>query len=196
MLETLTRDWWAIALRGLAAVLFGLMALIWPGITLFALVLIFGVYAVVDGAFTLIAALDRRHRGRPDGGSRGWLIAEGIAGIIIGVLAAVWPGITALTVLWMIAAWAVATGVLEIVAAVLLRHELRHEWLLAVNGALSVLFGVLLAVWPAAGALTLVVLIGIAAIVFGVTLLTLGFRLRQRSHTASGTMFHHRSARA
>jgi uncharacterized membrane protein HdeD (DUF308 family) len=180
MLETLTRYWWIVALRGAAAVLFGLMALVWPGITLFALVLLFGAYAVVDGGFTLVAALGRQGQVEATGGSRALLIAQGIAGILIGVLAFVWPGITALALLWVIAAWAVVTGVLEIAAAVRLRRELRREWLLALSGTLSVLFGILLVGWPAAGALTLVVLIGVAAIVFGAALLALGLRLRRK----------------
>jgi len=128
----------------------------------------------VDGAFTLAAAFGGRARG-----SRAWLIARGVAGILTGIIAVVWPGITALALLWLIAFWAVATGLLEIVAAFQLRKEMRHEWLLALSGALSVLFGILLFVWPAAGVLTLTVLIGIAAIAFGVTLLILGLRLRQ-----------------
>jgi uncharacterized membrane protein HdeD (DUF308 family) len=180
MLETLTRYWWAVALRGVAAVLFGLMALVWPGITLFALVILFGAYALVDGVFTLVAALGRRDRADAPAGSRGLLIVQGVAGILLGILAFVWPGITALALLYLIAAWAVVTGVLEIVAAVRLRRELRREWLLALSGALSVVFGVLLVIWPAAGVLTLVVLIGVSAIVFGVTLLMLGVRLRQQ----------------
>jgi uncharacterized membrane protein HdeD (DUF308 family) len=183
MLEIFTRYWWVVALRGAVAVLFGVMALVWPGITLVALVIIFGAYALVDGVFTLIAALGRRDNVAAAGGSRGWLVAQGVAGILLGGLTFVWPGITALALLWVIAAWAVLTGVLEIAAAVRLRRELRHEWLLVLSGALSVLFGIVLVVWPAAGALTLVVLIGVAALVFGVTLLMLGLRLRQQRHS-------------
>jgi uncharacterized membrane protein HdeD (DUF308 family) len=180
MLETFTRYWWVVALRGVAAVLFGLMALIWPGITLFALVVVFGAYALVDGVLTLVAAVGRRNGAAGAGGDRVWLIVQGIASIVIGILALVWPSITALALLWVIAAWAVVTGVLEIVAAVRLRRELRREWLLGLSGVLTVLFGLLLVIWPAAGALTLVVLIGVSAIVFGVALLTLGLRLRQQ----------------
>src|SRR4029450_4942847 len=109
-----------------------------------------------------------------------WAVAlRGVAAILFGVLALVWPGITALALLWVIALWAMVTGVFDIVAAVQLRKQMRREWLLALSGALSVLFGVLLVVWPAAGVLTLVVLIGVAAIVFGSTLLMLGLRLRR-----------------
>jgi uncharacterized membrane protein HdeD (DUF308 family) len=196
MLETLSRRWWAVALRGVAAILFGVLALVWPGITVFALVIVFGAYALVDGAFTLVAAFGGRDSGRTLG-SRAWLVARGVAGILTGIIAAVWPGITALALLWVIALWAMVTGVFDIVAAVQLRKQMRREWLLAVSGALSVLFGVLLVVWPAAGVLTLVVLIGIAAIAFGVTLLMLGLRLRrERRHDPAAAGSHRRPATA
>ncbi|MFC4070481.1 HdeD family acid-resistance protein [Actinoplanes subglobosus] len=196
MLETLSRRWWAVALRGAAAILFGVLALVWPGITVFALVLVFGAYALVDGAFTLVAALGDRDGGRTRG-SRAWLLARGAAGILTGIVAAVWPGITALALLWVIAVWAIVAGVFDIVAAYLLRKELRREWLLALSGVLSVAFGVLLAVWPAAGALTLVVLIGAAAIAFGGTLLMLGLRLRRgRRHDPAAAGHFHRPATA
>jgi uncharacterized membrane protein HdeD (DUF308 family) len=176
MLETLSRYWWAVVLRGVVAVLFGVMALVWPGITVFALVVLFGAYALVDGVITLATAIGGN---RERAGSRGWLVVEGIAGVLIGILTFAWPGVTALALLWLIAAWAIVTGVLEIVSAVRLRRELHHEWLLALSGALSVVFGILLAVWPAAGALTVVTLIGIYAIVFGAALVVLGVRMRR-----------------
>jgi uncharacterized membrane protein HdeD (DUF308 family) len=180
MLETLSRYWWAVAVRGAAAVVFGLAALVWPGITLFVLVALFGAFALVDGAVTLGTALIR-NRDRPDsrGSSRGWLLAQGVAGILIGMLTFAWPDVTAVALLWLIAAWAVATGVLEILTAVRLRRELRHEWLLALSGALSVVFGILLIAWPAAGALAVVTIIGIYGIVFGVSLVALGIRMRR-----------------
>ena len=193
MLETLSRRWWAVALRGVAAILFGVLALVWPGITVFALVMVFGAYALVDGAFTLVAAFGDRDGGRTRG-SRAWLFARGIAGILTGIIAAVWPGITALALLWLIAFWAMVAGVFDIVAAFQLRKEMRREWLLALSGALSVLFGVLLLVWPAAGVLTLVVLIGIAAIAFGITLLMLALRLRRAGRHDPAAAGHHRPA--
>ncbi|MFG1926378.1 HdeD family acid-resistance protein [Cryptosporangium sp. NPDC048952] len=191
MLETLSRRWWAVALRGVAAVVFGVLALVWPGITVFALVIVFGAYALVDGAFTLITAFGDR-AGRRTRGRRTWLVARGIAGVLAGIIAVVWPGITALALLWVIALWAMVTGLLEIVAAFQLREEMRREWLLALSGALSVLFGVLLVVWPTAGVLTLVVLIGIAAIAFGITLMMLGLRLRRARHRDPAAAGHHR----
>lgn len=196
MLETLSRHWWAVALRGVAALLFGVLALVWPGITVVALVLVFGAYALVDGAFTAATAFGDRAGGRTRG-DHAWLFARGAAGILTGVIAVVWPGITAVALLWVIAVWAMVTGALEMVAAFQLRKQMRHEWMLALSGALSVLFGLLLVVWPAAGVLTLVGLIGIAAIAFGVTLLMLGLRLRQvRRHDPAGAGHHHRPATA
>ncbi|MFI6077280.1 HdeD family acid-resistance protein [Actinoplanes sp. NPDC051343] len=195
MLETLSRHWWAVALRGVAAIMFGVLALAWPAISVFALVIVFGAYALVDGAFTLVAAVGNRN-GRARG-SRVWLFVRGIAGILTGIIAVVWPGITALALLWVIAIWALVTGVFDIVAAFELRKQMRREWLLALSGALAVLFGVLLLVWPAAGVLALVVLIGIAAIAFGVTLLMLGLRLRrERRHDPAAAGHHRRAATA
>jgi uncharacterized membrane protein HdeD (DUF308 family) len=187
MLDSLGRHWWVLALRGVAALLFGLLALLWPGITLFALVLVFGAYVLADGVLTLVAAVRGREAPGDGPSGRGWLVAEGLAGIAIGVLALAWPGITALAALWIIAAWAVVTGVLEIVAAVRLRRELRREWLLALSGVLSVVFGVLLVVWPAAGVLALITLIGVAALAIGITLVLFSFRMRRhRADVPSG----------
>jgi uncharacterized membrane protein HdeD (DUF308 family) len=186
MLEVLARYWWAVALRGVFAVLFGLMALIWPGITLIVLVALFGAYCLVDGVIALGTAT---FGGADAAGRRPWLIVEGIAGVIAGVITFAWPSITTLVLLWLIAAWALVTGVMEIVVAVRLRRELQGEWLLILSGALSVLFGILLAVWPASGALAVVFLIGIYALVFGAVLVALGLRLRrlQRGDTVPGT---------
>jgi uncharacterized membrane protein HdeD (DUF308 family) len=159
------------------------MALIWPGITLIVLVALFGAYSLVDGLIALgSAAFGGRTAAlgaRTATGSRGWLVVEGIAGVLTGIVAFVWPGVTTLVLLWLIAGWALVTGALEIVVAVRLRRRIEGEWLLAISGALSVLFGILLVVWPAAGALTVVFLIGGYAIVFGVVLVGLGLRLRR-----------------
>jgi uncharacterized membrane protein HdeD (DUF308 family) len=174
MLAILARNWWMMAVRGAAAMLFGIAAFAWPEITLTALVLLFAAYAMVDGVFSVIAAFkDRREHGR-------WwvLLLEGLVGIAVGILAGGWPRITALVLLYLIVGWAIATGVLEIVAAVLLRKEIEGEWLLALSGILSLFFGVVVGVRPRAGALTIVWLIAAYAIVFGVLLIILAFRLR------------------
>jgi uncharacterized membrane protein HdeD (DUF308 family) len=195
MLEILTRYWWAVVVRGIVAILFGLVAIAWPGITLIALVILFGVYAFVDGVFALGAAISG-DRGVGwgtfgpsliDGRSRvhrGWLALEGGVGILAGIVAFAWPGVTTLALLWVIVVWALITGVLKIVTAVRLRRDMTGESLLLVSGALSVLLGILLAVWPASGALALVILIGIYALVFGIAQITLGVRLRRLHHEA------------
>jgi uncharacterized membrane protein HdeD (DUF308 family) len=177
MLETLTRNWWVLAVRGAFAVLFGLLALIWPGVTVLALVLLFGAYALVDGVMALYTALF--DRGRPGGRGGGWLVLEGVAGVLAAIGAVVWPGITALVLLYLIAAWALVTGVAEIVAAIRLRREIEGEWLMILSGALSILFGLLAFLFPGAGALAVVWLIATYAIAFGVVMLILAFRLRR-----------------
>lgn len=185
MVIVLSRNWWTLALRGLFAVLFGIMAFAWPGITLGALVLLYGAYAFADGVLAIAAALVGRTVGVP------WwaLLIEGLAGIGVGIITLLWPGITALVLLYLIAFWAVVTGVFEIVAAIRLRKEIRGEWLLALSGVLSVLFGVALIVSPGTGALAVVWLIGAYAIVFGVLMIALALRLRSWSlRTSSVTI--------
>ena len=175
MLPVLARNWWALALRGLAAILFGVLAFAWPGITLFVLVLFFGAYMLVDGIFAIVAAV--RAAGEED---RWWLLLiEGILGVLAGLVAFFWPGLTALALLYFIAAWAIVTGIMEIVAAIRLRQEIEGEWALGLSGLLSVIFGILLVVLPApAGLLSLVWLVGAYAVATGVLLLILAFRVR------------------
>jgi uncharacterized membrane protein HdeD (DUF308 family) len=192
-MELLARYWWMFVLRGVAGLIFGILALIWPGLTLTALVLLFGAYALVDGIFAIGAAI---FGGRSAEGRRPWLVLEGIVGILAGIGTFVWPGITALVLLYVIAAWAVVTGVFEIIAAVQLRREIQGEVLLALAGVFSIIFGILLFVWPVTGALAIVWLIGIYSIVFGVVLIALGIRLRsirQRGTVVPGS---HRPATA
>lgn len=173
--------WWIPVLRGVLAILFGILALFWPGITILALVIVFGAYAIVDGVFALIAAF----RG-PTEEHRVGMAAVGVLGILAGVVALLWPGITALALLLVIAAWFVATGVFEIIAGVRLRKEIENEWLPILSGVVSVIFGILLLAWPAGGALAIAWLIGLSAIAYGITLIALGLRLRKtRTHLRS-----------
>jgi len=174
MLTLYARTWWVMALRGLIAIIFGVLTLIWPEIAVEALVLLFGAYVLVDGIFAIISAIGGRKEHR-----QWWLVLlEGIAGVAFGVITIGWPRITTVVLLLLIAGWAVATGILQIVAAILLRKELKSEWLLILGGILSLVFGVLLAIQPQAGAIALVWLIGAYAVVFGVLLIALAFRLR------------------
>jgi uncharacterized membrane protein HdeD (DUF308 family) len=173
-MPAVSQKWWVMAIRGLLAIIFGLFAFFWPGMTLAALVLLFGAYAFADGAFAIAAAFAFH------GDHRNWwtFLIEGLIGIGAGVVAFLMPGITALALLFVIAAWAVLTGVLEIAAAVWLRDLLEHEWLLGISGVLSVVFGVMLWLFPGAGALALIWWIGAYAIFFGALLIGLSFRLR------------------
>jgi uncharacterized membrane protein HdeD (DUF308 family) len=173
MLHTLARNWWLVALRGLAAVLFGVLALLMPGVTLATLVLLFGAYALVDGILALISAF-----GHTPGQPRWQLVLWGVVSVLAGVLTFVWPGLTALVLLYVIAGWAIVTGIVEIVAAIELRKVITHEWLLALSGVASLLFGLAIAFWPSAGALVVLAYIAAFAIVLGVLLIALGFRLR------------------
>ena len=176
ILPVLSRNWWALALRGLAAIVFGVLAFVWPGITLWALVLLFGAYMLVDGIFAIVAAV--RAAGRE---ARWWLLlVEGVLGVLALLVAFLLPGITALALLYLVAAWAIFTGILQIVGAVRLRREIEGEWALILGGVLSVIFGVLLAVLPGPGILALVWLIGAYAVVSGVLLIVLAFRVRNR----------------
>ena len=172
MLATLAEYWWTLVLRGVAAVIFGILAYVWPGITFTVLVLFFGAYALWDGVFALIAAFRTQ-------AERRWpLVLEGLVGIAAGVLTFIWPGAATLALLIIIGAWALVTGIFEIVAAIRLREEIEGEWLLLVSGLLSVLFGIAIAIWPAAGLVAVTWLIGAYSIVFGILLIVLGFRLR------------------
>jgi uncharacterized membrane protein HdeD (DUF308 family) len=174
MLITLAGRWWTFVVRGIAAILFGLLTFLWPGITLTALVLLFGAYALIDGVLSIVAAVTKQ-RGR----SRWWaLILQGIFGIIAAGVTVVFPGLAALALLYVIAAWALVTGAFEVAAAISLRKYLQKEWLLALGGVLSMVFGILLMMFPGAGALALVLWIGAYMLVAGCLLVVLGLKLR------------------
>lgn len=178
--DVLARNWWAIALRGLAGIIFGILAFVMPGVTLAVLVLLFGAYALVDGIFNVIAAISGHS------GAQSWwmLLLEGLVSVAAGLVTFFMPGLTALTLVYIISAWAIITGVLEIVAAIRLREVISNEWWLALGGVLSIVFGGLIAYAPGAGAIALVFWIGAYAIVFGALLVALGFRLRRRHSDA------------
>jgi len=169
-----------VLLRGIAAIIFGILAFVWPGVTLLTLVFLWGAYAFVDGVFSLWAAISGRVAVAP----RWWLAVVGIAGIIAGILTFAWPGITAGILLLFIAAWAIVIGALEVWGAIQLRKEIEGEWWLILSGLLSIAFGVILIVQPGAGALALAWLIAWYAILFGCTLIAFAFRLRKHLHPA------------
>jgi uncharacterized membrane protein HdeD (DUF308 family) len=174
MITLLARNWWLFLIRGIAAILFGIAAFLWPGITIAVLVLMFGAYVLVDGISAIIAGIAARKERE-----RWWMmILAGVAGIITGVLTFLWPGLTALVLLYFIAGWAIVTGIFEVAAAIRLRKEIEGEWLLIIGGIASVLFGVLLVINPGAGALASVWIIGSYALIFGILMIVLAFRLR------------------
>ncbi len=178
MFNLMTQNWWAIVLRGVVAVLFGIAAFMWPGITLWMLVAIFGAYALVDGIFAIIESFRRDVVGQ-----RWWaLLFEGLVGIAIGVLTFVWPGLTAMGLLYLIAFWAIVTGVFEIITAIRLRHEIRGEWMMALIGILSIALGFLMVAFPLAGALSVVLMIGAFVFATGALMIALGLKLRSLRH--------------
>ena len=173
MLEALYKDRWWVLLRGILAVLFGILALVFPGLTLTTLVLLFGIYAIIDGAATIYMAFRSR-----TSNTRWWvLLVEGIIAVIAGIAAFVYPGMTVFVLLYVIAFSAILTGIMEIIAAIQLREQIKGEFWLGLGGVISILAGIALILFPGAGALTVAWLIGIYAILFGVMLILLFFRL-------------------
>jgi uncharacterized membrane protein HdeD (DUF308 family) len=178
MVHALAKNWWLLLLRGIAAIIFGLLAFAWPGLTLLTLILFYGAFALVDGVLAIAAAITG---GVP--GSRWWLAIVGLLGIAAGLLTFLTPGLTALVLLFFIAGWAIVTGVFEIIGAIKLRKEIDNEWLLILGGIISVLFGVGMMLAPGAGALALVWVIGAYSVVLGVIFVALAFRLKKHSHS-------------
>ena len=175
-LRTLASNWRALALRGLIALLFGLVILFWPGLVLTALSILFGIYAAVDGAITFVPAFRSQERGP----QRTLPLTEGAVGIVAGLVALLWPGLTVVGLVYVIAGWAVVTGVLKILSTILLRASVENGWLLAGSGALSVLFGILLTVLARSDVPFLAPFIGGFAVVVGLALIVFAFRLRER----------------
>ena len=170
----LAHNWWSLVVRGIVAVLFAAVTFIWPSITFAALVFLFAGYALVDGIMSLVAAV-RAERAHSRWGA---LVFEGVVGIGAAILTVFWPAITALALVYIVAFWAIFTGVAEILAAARLRHYISGEWLLAIAGILSIAFGCLLVAAPLAGAIVLALWAGVYMLFFGMMLIALGIRLR------------------
>ena len=172
--ERLREKWGWVALRGFSALIFGVLALSLPGVTLTLLVAVWGIYALMDGVLALAAGL-RMH----EGGKPVWsLILVGLMGLAAGLAAFFWPGLTALTLKLIISSWAIAIGLLQVVATMRLRKHIQGEWLHALSGLLSLVFGLAIVLWPGAGAIALAWLIGWFSILFGAILVTMAFSLR------------------
>src|SRR5215208_3677117 len=174
MARSLSQNWWLVVLRGVLAILFGILAFVWPGVTWLTLIVMFGVYAIVDGIIAIVSGLSRSQET-----PRWWtFLIEGLLGIGAGIVALVWPEVTSLVLIYLIAGWAIITGILEIAAAIRLRNEISNEWLLGLGGLVSIGLGILLFLQPAAGGLAIIWTIAAYALIFGVLLVILGFRLR------------------
>jgi uncharacterized membrane protein HdeD (DUF308 family) len=175
MLHALAKAWWLVLLRGILSIAFGVLAFVWPAITLFALVALYGAFALVDGILALVGAFTGRLKPMP----AWWLVLVGIAGIAAGIVTFLWPGITAIVLVMFIGAWAIVHGVFEIIGAIQLRKEIENEWWLILSGVLSVIFGLVVMAMPGAGALGLIWAIAAYSIAFGITWVMLAFRLRK-----------------
>lgn len=176
MVHALARNWWLILLRGVAAVIFGVLTFAWPGLTLVTLVLLYGAFALADGVLALVAAV---MGGQP--APRWWLAIVGLLGLAAGIITLMMPGITAIFLLYCIAFWAITMGVMQIVGAIRLRKEIDNEWMLIASGLISVLFGLTLIVAPGAGVIGLLFVIGVYAVIHGIMLITLAMRLRRHA---------------
>jgi uncharacterized membrane protein HdeD (DUF308 family) len=171
VVELLTRNWWLVGLRGALAVIFGIVTLAWPGMTLLALIFLWGFYALVDGVSSIaLGAAVRGHR---------WSnVLIGVVGVLAGLVAIMLPGETAVVLLVIIAIWAIVAGLVQVIGGFALRPAMPHAWFLVVTGALTLVLGVVLLFNPGAGALALVTTIGVFALIWGVSLILLAFRLR------------------
>jgi len=177
MVQAMTRNWGALAFRGVVAILFGIVAFVWPGVTIGVLVVLLAAFALVEGVINVVAGLRVRE---------GWAIAEGVLSVLFGVVVViVGPAWTALALLYLVAAWAILTGIARIVAAIRLRRVLNNEWLLIASGAASLIFGVIAAVFPGAGILALLWFVAAWSIIIGIFLVVLAYRLRQLAHGLS-----------
>jgi uncharacterized membrane protein HdeD (DUF308 family) len=182
----LATNWWSLVVRGVAALLFGVLTIMWPGITLTALVFLFAAYALIDGIVNIAGMVKAIHRHD----RWGVLLLEGIVGVAAAAVAVAWPAITAVALVYLIAAWAIVTGGFEVAAAVRLRKHVSGEWLLALSGIASLVFGILLMIAPLTGALVIALWIGAYALIFGALLVVLGFRLQRwgKAHTSGPSM--------
>jgi uncharacterized membrane protein HdeD (DUF308 family) len=175
----LARNWWAILIRGIAAVIFGVIAFLLPAQALSVLVLLFGAYLLVDGVFAIVAAITAAARHA----RWGLLLLEGVVDIIVGLIALVVPAAAVIGVVWLTAAWAVVTGGLMLAAAFGL-HRAHGNWLLGLGGIISIVWGVLLWLWPLVGAIVLTLWLGAYALIFGIAMIAFALRLRARYRSA------------
>jgi len=173
VLPALAHHWWVFLLRGLVGVAFGLIAFFYPVATLYTFIVFYAVFSIVDGTFAFLSAVRQKNMG-----ARWWLALIGILGVVAGLAAYLWPALTAVALLTLIGIWALVNGVVEIVGAIRLRAEIDNEWLLLIHGILSALFGLIVLAHPSGGALALIWFIAAFALVSGLVLIVLSFRLK------------------
>ncbi|ATL49520.1 hypothetical protein COR50_21365 [Chitinophaga caeni] len=175
MFHQIAQNWWLFILRGVFAILFGLIAFFWPGITIQVLTIFLGAFLLVDGVFACYNGIKIR---KSD--SQYWvLILEGLLGIAAGLVVFFWPGPTVIFLIYMLAFWAIFTGVLEIIVAIKWRKEMENEWMLILAGVLSIVLGILFLAQPIAGAIVIAYWLGIYAGIFGIMLIMVGIRLNK-----------------
>jgi uncharacterized membrane protein HdeD (DUF308 family) len=191
MLDRLTQNWWTFAVQGAVSLVFGVLTLIWPGSSLWVMIVLFGAFALVTGIMLLAASFDSARR-RVHWGS---LLAAGILSVVAGMVTWLWPGLTAMSMLYLVAGWALVTGILFVVASLEFRDVLTHSWLLTLTGALSIVMAAVLAIHPRSGILALVLVVGVYAIAGGIGELVFAYRLHSlRQHVAKAiTRFAHSS---
>jgi uncharacterized membrane protein HdeD (DUF308 family) len=180
MLHALAKCWWLLLLRGIAGIVFGILAFVWPGLTLLTLVILYGAFALVDGVLSIVAAFTGSAKPVPTW----WLVVVGLLGIAAGIVTFAWPGITAIVLVLLIGAWALVHGIFEIIGAIQLRKEIDNEWWLILSGVLSVIFGLIVLFLPGAGALGLIWGIAAYSIAFGIMFIGLALKLRKHGHAA------------
>ena len=179
----LTRNWWLVVIRGLLAIMFGLIAFLWPDLAWLVLILMFGVYAIVDGVFAMLSSVTRSRYS-----SRWWVfLLEGIVSVAAGTVVLLRPELASFALIVVIAVWAILTGILEIVGAIRLRREITNEWMLGFGGFVSIVLGVLILFQPETSGLVITLMIGTYALIFGILLVALGFRLRRWNVPPGGT---------
>src|SRR5688572_5810876 len=182
MLDVICRRWWVMLLRGLAAILIGIIAMAWPQITLYSLALLFGVFSIIDGAFGIVLGI----RGEADGTVWWTMVMLGVLALAAGIIAIVWPEVTWLALVTIIAASAIVRGAFEIYAAIRLRHEIDDEWILGFSGLMSIIFGLLIMYRPGAGLIAIALLIGAYMMALGIFGVALALRLRKVGQNLSG----------
>ena len=184
VVRTLHQNWWLVLLQGVLSVVLGVLALAKPGVTLSALILLWGLFALLNGVGDVFHAIGAAASHR----SWGWQLAGGLVGILAGLAILRWPGLSALVVLYLVALWALMMGIVRLVGALADHEALPHAWLVALAGVVSMLFGIAMFAWPGVGLLTLVYLVGIYAIVYGVIACVIAFRLHSLPGRIAGTL--------